>query len=122
MITENTVFHFSVNEAIWRIFMNCCMWAAVYLDHERDQFQRVLQNMDAGEIQQIFSTMQNQIRSLQQEELFGLHRYVNLDQSSWKSCTLLHKNIYKQFSAKANVFSDSVLCLGGKFLEYPELS
>ena len=61
--------------------MNSCMCASVYLDQERDHFQRVLRNMDGEEIQEIFSTTQNQIQSLHQTELFGLHGQLDWDPS-----------------------------------------
>ena len=98
--------------------MTSCMWAPVYLDQERDHFQRVFRNMDGEKIQEIFSTTQNQIQGLQQTELFGLHGQLDWDQSQWKSCTLAHDNIYKQLKAKVYVVADSVLCLGGGCPEY----
>ena len=63
------------------------LWTSVYLDQERDQFQRVLRNVDADEIQQIFSTTQNQILSLQDKDLFGLQGRLDRDQSPWKQTT-----------------------------------
>ena len=86
------------------------MWAAVHLDKDRDQCQRVLRNMDFDVIQLIFSTTPNQ----QERELSGLQRQMDWDQSPWKSCTVVHDDIYKQLSAKVYIFADSVLCLGGK--------
>ena len=49
------------------------------------------------------------------KHLFGLHGELDWDPSPWKSCTLLHDNIYKQYNGKVCVFEDSVLCLSGKF-------
>ena len=98
--------------------MNSCMWASVYLDQERDQFQRVLRNMDGEEIQEIFSTTQNQIQGLQQTELFGLHGQLDWDQSQLECCALALDNMYKQLKAKVYVVADSVLCLGGGCPEY----
>ena len=99
--------------------MNSCMWASVYLDQERDQFQRFLRNVDVEEIQLIFSTTQNQIHGLQEKELFGLQGQLEWNQSPLKSCTLAHDKIYKHFTAKVYVFADSVLCLGVKCPAYP---
>ena len=88
--------------------------AAVHLHEVQDQIQRVLRNMDVEQIQQMFAKTQNQIADLHQKDL-----YVMNGQQSWKerppkSCTPLHKDIYKQCTAKVYVFSDSVLCRGGK--------
>ena len=61
-----------VNEEMLGIFMNSHMWASVHLDRGRNQFQRVLRNADVDVIQQMVSSTQNQIQSLQKRELSGL--------------------------------------------------
>ena len=55
-----------------------------------------------------------------QKELFGLYDQLIWAQGQWRSCTFLHRDIYKQFTATVCVFSDSVLCLGGKCPQYPQ--
>ena len=107
---------FSVNDAIWRIFL---AFLHVHLHEDQDQIQRVLRNLNVQEIQQIFTTKKTQIISLLQNELSGVHGHLNWDQSTWKSSTLSHNAIYKQFTATVYVFSDSVLCLGGKCPQDP---
>ena len=77
--------------------MGSHVWASVHLDRGRDQFQRVLRNMVADVIQQMVSSTQNQIQSLQERELSGLEEQLDWDPNPWKS-----------------VLADSVLCLGGK--------
>ena len=77
--------------------MNSHLWASVHLERGRDQFQRVLRNMDVDVIQQVVSTTQNQIHCLQERELSGLQEQLDWDPKPWKS-----------------VFADSVLRLGGK--------
>ena len=47
----------------------------------------------------------------------GLHGQLSWEESPW-TCTLL--KIYRKFTAKVYVFSDSVLCLGGQCPQYPE--
>ena len=91
----------------------------MHLDKERDQFQRALRNMKVDVVHQMFSSRQNQIHSVQERKLFGLHGQLDRDQSPWKSCTLPHDNIYKQFNAKVHVFVEAVLCLGGKRQPHP---
>ena len=33
-VLEDGLGQFPVNEAIWIMFMNCCVWAAVHLDKD----------------------------------------------------------------------------------------
>ena len=65
-------------------------------------------------------TTQSHILSLQQNDLSGLQDQLISGQSQWRSCTLLYKDIYKQFTANVYVFLDSVLWLGGKCPQFPE--
>ena len=44
---------FPVNESVWRRYVNSCMWAAVHLSKDGDQFQRVFLNMDVESIQKV---------------------------------------------------------------------
>ena len=100
--------------------MNSCMWGAVHLHHVQDQMRRALRITDVEQIQQIFTTMENQIVDLQFKELAGPYGQLSWERSPCRSCTLFHNGIYEQFTAKVCVFSDSVLCLGGKCPQYPE--
>ena len=60
-VPEHSLGQFPVNEAMWRMFMNTLMWAAVRLDKDGDQSRRVLRNMDVESIQKL--TTQRAIRS-----------------------------------------------------------
>ena len=51
--------------------MNYCMWAAVHLDKDQDQNQRALRNTNVSEIQQMFSVMQDQIHTLENEKVWS---------------------------------------------------
>ena len=81
--------------------MISCMWASVHLDKERYQFHGVLRNMDVEVTQQIFSTTQNEIHSLEERALFRLQGQIDWDQSPWRCCTLVHDNTYKQLNANS---------------------
>ena len=50
----------------------------------------------------------------QVDESSGLYGQLSREESPWRSPTLVNKDMYKQFTAKVYVFSDYVLCLGGK--------
>ena len=58
--------------------MNSCLWGAVRFDKDGGQTQRVLRNMDVELIQEVCTTVRNQVQSLQEGELFGLQ-----DQLDW---------------------------------------
>ena len=60
-VPEHSLGQFPVNEATWGMFMNTFMWAAVRLDKDADQSQRVLRNMDVESIQKL--SPQRAIRS-----------------------------------------------------------
>ena len=49
-----------------------------------------------------------------------LDEEVDWTSGHWRSCALLEHRIATQFTSKVYVFSDSVLCLGGKSPEHPE--
>ena len=54
--------------------MDSCMLAAVHLDKDGDQSQRVLRNMDVDQIQKMYSTTLNQVQhGLQERELSGFY-------------------------------------------------
>ena len=93
-----------INEAIWRTFMNACVWASVHLDKDQDQNFRVLRNTDVFEIQQKFSITQNRIHSLEIEEVFRLNT-IEWGLSPWRSCTLVHDHIVKQIESKSACLS-----------------
>ena len=76
-----------------RMFMNSCIWASVHLSKDGDQIQRVLRDMDVESIQKLFTTVQKQVRSLQNKELLGLQDQLDWTESSWMSCSLLDQGI-----------------------------
>ena len=92
------------------------MCASVYLDQERDQFQRVLRNMDVEEIQQILCTTQNcSIKTCSPctDSWTGIRAHRSLVVCCTTTST---KNLAQRRTSSA----DSVLCLGGKCGQYPE--
>ena len=61
-VPEHRLGHCPVNEAMWRIFMNSCVWAAVHFSKDGDQRQRDLRNMDVDVIENVCTTVRK-IRS-----------------------------------------------------------
>ena len=87
-VPEDSPSQFPVNEAMWIMFMNSYMWAAAHCDNDRDQFKRVLRNMDVDQIQKVFTTTLNQVQSLQEiAPLSGLRDQLDWTGPPWKSCT-----------------------------------
>ena len=119
---QETTDQICINKIMWGIFMNFCMWAAVHLDKDQDQNQRVVRDTDVSEIQQLFSITQDQIHSLENEDVFGITNKIGWSLIPRRLCTLVRDNVVKQLKAKMGAFSDSVLCLGGKCPEYPRSS
>ena len=95
------------------------MGSRTLLHHDQDHILRSLRNTNVEQNQQIFTTTANKIANFQFEELADLYGQLSWEASPWKSCTLLHRDTYKQSTAKVYVFSDSVLCLVGKCPQYP---
>ena len=52
----------------------------------------------------------------QEHEIYG----ISTIEIQWMRSTLLHEDVVKLSTAKVYVFSDSVLCLGGRVAEYPQ--
>ena len=77
---------FPVNHAMWKIFMNFCMWATVHFSKNG----RVHSNVFFGKwmfapVQKDFTTVQNHIPILQGEELGGLTEQSDWTDSPWRS-------------------------------------
>ena len=87
------------------------------LGHVRGSVPRrvhqIVNNM--ASIQKIFTTPQSPNRNLHEDELCGLTEQVDWTESCWRSCPLIDQEIPQELPAKVHVFSDSVLCLGGKW-------
>ena len=83
------------------------MEAFVQLHRDRDQIQNSLRNTNLKELSDVFVATENQILS-NHLEIAGVAKKI----CPWKSCSSLHGTIYKEFTAKVSVFSDSMICLG----------
>ena len=106
---------FGANQALWRIFMNACMWATVHLSKDPDD-TRIIQKVEVQKIQTVLETVQVQISNLKlhDEEINGLPKQVDWTDGHWRKYSLLGRRIADQFKSKKYVFRDSVVCLGGK--------
>ena len=98
-----------VNVAIWRVFMNATLKAAVHLRNDHDVNLRYGKIFFWRTTGQLFGDMEKLISG--QTETTGINLIDSKD-LRWISTSLLHSRAHQYSTAKVYVFSDSVLCLG----------
>ena len=99
----------SVNLAIWRMFMNSFLRAAVRLGKDHCTNLRSVKNCLWKTTGQLFRETDKLISG--QTETTGIS-LINFQDLRWVSTSLLHSRACQCSIAKVYVFSDSVLCLG----------
>ena len=98
-----------VNLAIWGQFKNATLQAAVFLGQDYDANLRYVKHTRWETAGQLFRETEKLVRG--QTETSGIST-IDFQDSRWMSTSLLHSRAYQYSTAKAYVFSDSVLCLG----------
>ena len=98
-----------VNTAIWGIFMNTTLQAAVHLG--RDQMENLLftKNQHLKSAKQLLQATEKLIKD--QTEINALTT-IDYKDLTWRSTSLLCDKAFAITKAKTYVFADSVLCLG----------
>ena len=101
--------------------MNHCMWAVLHLGKDGDEFGRILKNLEVRKVQTIIETVQAQMDNLiyRDSEVFGSSSVPELFDYGWTHISVIGQPIGELLNTEVFVFSDSVLCLGGKCPEYP---
>ena len=99
----------NVNLAIWWMFMNTTLRAAVHLGKDYDTNLRSVKHSLWKTTEQFFRETEKLISG--QTETTGIS-LINFQDLRWVSTSLLHSRAYQYATAKVYVFSDSVLCLG----------
>ena len=99
----------NVNLAIWGLLMNTTLRAAVHLGKDYDTNLRFVKKHLWQTAGQLFRETEKLISG--QTEINGIILIIFQD-LRWVSTSLLHSGAYQYATAKAYVFSDSVLCLG----------
>ena len=97
-----------VNMAIWGIFMNATLRAAVHLGQDHEPNLRYVRNT--------FGTVWAAIRETgklisDQKKITGISP-IDFQYATWMSTSLLCEKAYWITNAKVYVFSDSLLCVG----------
>ena len=98
-----------VKLAIWRIFMNTTLRAAVHIVKDFDANLRFVKDYLRKTTGQLFKEKEELISG--QTETTGIS-WINFQDLRWVSTNFLHNRACQYATAKVYVFSDSVLCLG----------
>ena len=93
------------------------MEAAAPLGQCYQENLRATKNTDVDKIKPLFDITWKLILD-QEHEIHGISK-IDLDTILGVRSTLLNDKAIKRSTAKENVFSDSVLCLGRRIAEYP---
>ena len=98
-----------VNMAIWGIFLNATLQAAVYLGQDYETNLRYVKNHLWNSVKHLFNETEKLISG--QIEITGANT-INFRELTWMSTRLLCSKAYQYTNAKACVFSGSVLSVG----------
>ena len=98
-----------VNMAIWGIFLNAILRAAVHFGQDYEVNSRYVNNNLWNRKGQLFRETGNLIRD--QKEIIGVTT-IDFKELTWMSTSLLSEKACRFTNAKTYVFSDCVLCVG----------
>ena len=113
---EDKMEQVNTNAMIWGLFITASIKAAVHLGKVYEENLHVMKNTEFSKFRPLFSITQKLMFD-QEDEMFGIST-IDCDQTPWMRSTLIHEHVIKFSTARVHVFSDSVLCLGGKIAEY----
>ena len=100
--------YLDVNLAIWGMFLNSILRAAVHLGKDSEPNLRYVKYQLWKTAGQLFRETEKLVSG--QTETAGIS-VVDFQDLRWMSTSLLHSRAYQCAIAKAYAFSDSVLCL-----------
>ena len=90
--------------------MSVTLQAAVHLARDDSSNVRYVKNQSSKAEEHLLRTTEKLIK--EQTEITGLST-INWDQPMWRESSLLCDRAVRIMKSKTNVFSDSMLCLGG---------
>ena len=99
-----------VKAAIWGMFLNTTLQAAVHLGQDYDQNLQFVENHFWISLKKLFKETEILIKD--QKEITGVSM-IDYEEYTWSATSLLCDRIHQISNAKTYVFADSVLCLGG---------
>ena len=94
--------------AIWRMFLNTTLQAAVHLGQDYDQNLRFVVNHSWSSLKRLFKETGILIKT--QTEITGVSM-IDFEEYTWSETSLLCDKAHQITNAKTYVFADSVLCL-----------
>ena len=106
---DDTMDDVDVNMAIWSIFLNATVQAAVDLGQDYEANLRIVKNHLWNSVKQLFNETEKLISG--QIQITGANT-INFRELAWMSTSLLCSKAYQYINAKGCVFSGSVLCVG----------
>ena len=95
--------------AIWGIFLNGTLRAAVHLGQDHEVNLRFVKKNLWNSVGQLFRETGKLIND--QNEITGI-RTIDFQDGTWMLTSLLCEQAYRFTNAQTYVFSDSVLCVG----------
>ena len=98
-----------VNMAIWGIFLNTTLQAAVHFGQDYEVNLRFVKNHLWNSVEQLFNETGRLIRD--QTEITGVTT-IDFKELTWRSTSLVCSRAYQITNAKTYIFFDSVLCVG----------
>ena len=102
----------NVNAAIWGMFMNTTLQAAVHLGQDNDQNSRFAKNHFWSSLK-TFSKKKKTAKLIKNQTEIICVSMIDYGDNTWSARSLLCDRIHQISNAKTCVFADSVLCLGG---------
>ena len=101
------------------IFMNQCIWALLHLSKDEKELRRILKNYSVRKIMANIETLQAQLNKLtfRDSQIFGTHLVFDCRDNNRKHISLislLSEPVVKITHTTVYVFTDPVLCLGGR--------
>ena len=106
---DDPVDDLDVNMAIWGIFLNATLRAAVHLGPDNEANLRYVKNNLWNSVGLSFRETGNLIS--EQKEITGVST-IGFKDATWMSTRSLCEKAYQITNAEAYVFSDFVLCVG----------
>ena len=100
----------NVNAAIWEMFTNTTLQAAVHLGQDFEHNLRFIKNHFWNSLRQLFKETERLIKN--QTEINGVSM-IDCEEHTWSETSLLCDKACQITNAKTYVFADSVLCLVG---------
>ena len=96
------------NMAIWGMFLNATLWAAVHLGQDHEANLRYVKNIIWNSVRQLF---RETWKLISEQKEFTEISTIDFKDATWMSTSLLCEKAYQITNTKTGVFSDSLFCV-----------